>query len=45
MKKEKRLVQIKKCMPNKEKIEISRIYITLTQPNWGRARGSEEEVC
>lgn len=45
MKKEKRLVQIKKCMPNKEKIEISHIHITLTQPTYMiRTEGELEDL-
>ena len=45
MKKEKRLVQSKKCMPNKEKIEISRIHITLTQPTYMiRIEGELEDL-
>lgn len=32
--KKKRLTQIKKCKPNKEKIKISRIHIILTQPTY-----------
>jgi hypothetical protein len=45
MKKEKRLVQIKKCKPNKEKIEISRIHITLAQPIYMiRTEGELEDL-